>query len=225
MPKDIYACQFCNKKHQTIQSLRSHELRCKENPNRRTTAGQSINVKYVTCEYCDKTVSQNVYSKHLKSCEKNPEVIREKSVECRFCREIFIAVKWKKDNRFCSQSCAAKFNNAKRWKNKKRKIILRRPRIGLLERDFDTILSHSARRRRVITEQQCRCLECGISEWNNKPIVLEMDHIDGNVNNNARSNLRALCPNCHSQTPTWRGRKIKFQTEEDSSDHINGDHM
>ena len=52
------------------------------------------------------------------------------------------------------------------------------------------------------------CNVCSISEWNNKPIVLELDHIDGNNRNNLPTNLRLLCPNCHSQTPTFRGRNI-----------------
>jgi hypothetical protein len=35
---------------------------------------------------------------------------------------------------------------------------------------------------------------------------LELDHIDGNYQNNALGNLRLMCPNCHSLTPTFRGR-------------------
>jgi hypothetical protein len=42
-----------------------------------------------------------------------------------------------------------------------------------------------------------------------QPIVLEIEHKDGNHHNNERSNLEALCPNCHSQTKTWRGRNKK----------------
>jgi hypothetical protein len=51
----------------------------------------------------------------------------------------------------------------------------------------------------------------------NEPLTLEVDHIDGDNKNNVRDNLRALCPNCHSQTDTWRGtnsRKIKISDEE-----------
>lgn len=48
------------------------------------------------------------------------------------------------------------------------------------------------------------CVWCGIGNvYNSKPIVLQMDHIDGNSDNNEPENLRLLCPNCHSQTPTY----------------------
>jgi hypothetical protein len=51
---------------------------------------------------------------------------------------------------------------------------------------------------------KCSC--CEISEWNNNPITLEIDHIDGDPYNNCSENLRFICPNCHSQTPTYRNK-------------------
>ena len=61
------------------------------------------------------------------------------------------------------------------------------------------------------------CSECLLSEWRCKPISLELDHIDGNNKNNDLSNLRLLCPNCHSQTETFRGRNIKGQDISDDT--------
>lgn len=54
-----------------------------------------------------------------------------------------------------------------------------------------------------------RCDGCGIgSEYNGKPLTLQTDHRDGNPENNNQRNLRWLCPNCHTQTPTW-GKKAR----------------
>lgn len=52
------------------------------------------------------------------------------------------------------------------------------------------------------------CEQCGIREWNSKQLSFELDHIDGDNYNNSLDNLRFLCPNCHSQTETFRGRNV-----------------
>jgi len=76
------------------------------------------------------------------------------------------------------------------------------------ERSFEEC-GWDSKRDRIIKEQDYKCIKCGISDWLGKPISLEIDHKDGNNSNDVRENLEALCPNCHAQTDTWRGRNKK----------------
>jgi len=53
-----------------------------------------------------------------------------------------------------------------------------------------------------IKEEKCEA--CGIGDiWDGMPLVLQLDHINGNSKDNRIENLRILCPNCHSQTNTY----------------------
>ena len=59
---------------------------------------------------------------------------------------------------------------------------------------------------RLLEIRGCKCETCGISEWQNKPIMVEGHHIDGDNQNHSPKNILLLCPNCHSQTPNYRNR-------------------
>lgn len=58
-----------------------------------------------------------------------------------------------------------------------------------------------------------KCEICNNTLWNNLPIPLELDHIDGNPYNHKLENLRLICPNCHAQTPTYRSKNRKNSTK------------
>ena len=65
--------------------------------------------------------------------------------------------------------------------------------------------SRHALKKRLLKEGllKNKCAKCGIKEWNNKSLIMVLDHINGINNDNRIENLRMLCPNCNSQTSTF----------------------
>ena len=134
-----------------------------------------------------------------------------------------------KHKTFCNSSCSAKYNNTRREKKpypcckncnnqltnrlkiycnhtcqrefEHREIIIPRFECG-------NIQSRSTLRNILNKYRGHVCNSCGITEHNGKYIVLEVSHIDGNAYNNFPTNLELLCPNCHSQTDTYKGRNM-----------------
>ena len=51
-----------------------------------------------------------------------------------------------------------------------------------------------------------KCAICGINQWNNQPLSLRLDHINGYNHDNRLENLRWVCPNCDSQLETYCGK-------------------
>jgi predicted nucleic acid-binding Zn ribbon protein len=74
----------------------------------------------------------------------------------------------------------------------------------------DMSFSHRAYKKYLISKFGDKCMKCGWHEINpttgNVPI--ELEHIDGNYDNNSLENLKLLCPNCHSLTPTYKALNV-----------------
>lgn len=92
------------------------------------------------------------------------------------------------------------YNPASNWRNKKYDIAF--------EKYFceNSQIDNYRIKQRLFDEniKKYECESCKISHWQGKEIVLELDHINGCNTDNRIENLRLLCPNCHSQTSTWR---------------------
>ena len=99
-----------------------------------------------------------------------------------------------KTNKYCSNNCQREFQSKERIRQ-------------WLEEGRDWKGGNPNWARRYLQELRGKgCEICGVTEWNGKEIVLEMDHIDGNHQHNHPDNLRMICPNCHSQTDTYKAK-------------------
>ncbi len=75
----------------------------------------------------------------------------------------------------------------------------------------DSTYQSNKLRKRLIEEKvlEERCNRCYNTSWMGNKIPLELEHINGNKFDNRLKNLELLCPNCHAQTSTYRGKNMK----------------
>lgn len=130
-------------------------------------------------------------------------------------------------NTFCNSSCAAKYNNTRRKKkpyplckncgkelSNRIKVFCNnkcqaqhRTKTETLPAYYRGEITQRGTLRRILNEERGHvCNICGLTDWNGKQIILEVSHIDGDPFNNMPSNLELVCPNCHSQSSTYKGR-------------------
>lgn len=145
------------------------------------------------------------------------------------CKQCLSLIPFEKSvNDFCNNSCSASFNNKLRPTNRVCKFCctpipqkkasdycckdcyLKQSFIGkfldwfYLGKHFGNATIKSF----LSAVSGYKCSLCAISSWNDKEITLEVEHIDGNSEDSSPNNVCLLCPNCHSQTDTYRAKNI-----------------
>lgn len=153
--------------------------------------------------------------KNCKRCNKEFEpqkgLVNYCSIECRNSR----GPRSEEFKKIVSEKLTGRKQDKKRPKEVIDKIVEARKlnhQQKILSSEYNE-LSFESLRWRILYEQKHACNKCGINEWLGKPIILELEHKDGNHFNNDRENLEMLCPNCHSMTDTWRGRNKRKRSK------------
>ena len=102
---------------------------------------------------------------------------------CLYCKTEFSFSPSQRRGKYCSNDCRGKYQTE--------------------QNVFGPDPKNKAVRRYVLENWEYKCSVCGITEWNEQPIALQLDHINGDCKDHRLENRRWTCPNCHSQTPTW----------------------
>lgn len=143
------------------------------------------------CKHCDEQfeTKQKLGGHAIKHIEGSRYSVSRKTKlehECKMCEQPTF-------NTYCSNSCQMA------WQREYIKRPLFESGAGGLNPDLVRLFLEE------IHGPGCSC--CKLTIWNNLPIPLDIDHVDGNRKNNLPENLRLLCPNCHRQTETWGNSK------------------
>lgn len=151
------------------------------------------------CVVCSKDFTSKISTRQCcsKKCSYELRRVRSGNVKrvCLNCNNTVTAYKGK----YCSNKCQKDYE----WKQVK--ILIELDTNNTLNVGLET--RNTYYKRYIIEKRSPKCEECGWSKVNQFTgrIPVELEHVDGNCTNNKLSNLKLLCPSCHSLTSTYKG--------------------
>ncbi len=139
--------------------------------------------------------NKEVLEKLVKECPSFAEIARrlgKSPVGGTISNIKLMCIRWNIDT---SSMTGQSHNKGKKSKN----MLSPEQRLVMGDKNDHRISAHRLRKSLFEIGIEHKCNHCGISTWNDAPLILEIDHIDGLYWNNTKENLQFLCPNCHSQ--------------------------
>lgn len=205
----MYKCRHCGKEftdypHMNGHITAKHFVGIRPSVLRKLKRIEEYNKNPKLCLECNKPIeypSKNRFCSHSCAGIFNSRRKERNLRYCLYCREVL--PQGSKKRKFCNNNCSIEYKRKTNLENWLKTGIPGKhtggksgacPKSGFIK-------NH------ILKEQKNKCAMCGLDQiWNNKSLVFVMDHIDGCSINNSRENLRFICPNCDSQTSTYKSR-------------------
>ena len=187
-----YCCLSCANGHLAIIRGEKRKHNYEKNPSLCKCCSKPLRYEQRMYDYCDHSCAAQINNskfpkrklKDIKFVDGKKIIISKPFPICENCGNSCKTHK----SKFCSEKCSG---------DSRRKETDRKIECGESTRQM---------RRYLIEKRGEKCELCGWDKKNpiTNKVPLDMDHIDGNSDNNLPINLRLICPNCHSLTPTYK---------------------